>query len=316
MALPDLGSRDAEYRVPTNLVAKRKTRSYQHELWKTHDPKKRANARRECATLCSAKIPGGTMVHGKVICRMSEPLQNPPLIEAVCEFQFGADCKWDWTIPGRLFEKVGNEFSDRTEVHRLSVKTEQVSGKSVAPSVIETGPERIQLKRPDGSAMIQVGPKQLIINVLRPYPRWETFRDLIVRIYETYMTIVEVGTLGRLGLRYINQIEVSGTDYRTVVTVWPSLARSLERGVTAFVQRYELRHDKPEGLLVHQTGLMQVEDKSIVMLDLDFISSSVAHIVSRDDVLNWLEEAHCRVEEAFIDSLTPEKYRELKEGRT
>lgn len=246
---------------------------------------------------------------------MSELLKHPPLVEAVCEFQFGTDSKWDWTIPGLLFEKVGEEFSERAEVHRFGVKIEQAGGKVSSPSVIETGPDRIQLKRPDGSAMMQVGPRRLIINHLKPYPKWETFRDLILKIYGTYRSIVEVGTLSRLGLRYINQIEIKNTDYRKVITVWPSLSNTLDRTVATFVQRYELKHDKPEGMLIHQTGLVQIEGKNMVMLDLDFVSSSVANIANLDSLSGWLKEAHDRVEEAFIDSLTPEMYKALKDGK-
>lgn len=58
---------------------------------------------------------------------MGEILKNPPLVEAVCEFQFVPESKWDWTIPGLLFEKIGKEFSERTEVHRLGVTVQQSS---------------------------------------------------------------------------------------------------------------------------------------------------------------------------------------------
>lgn len=246
---------------------------------------------------------------------MSEILKNPPLVEAVCEFQFDPNSKWDWTLPGRLFDKIGKEFSERADVHRLGLTIQQAGGKVSQPSVIEAGPDRIQLKRPDGSAMVQIGSRQLIINHLRPYPNWDVFRDLILRTYETYNNLIEGGALSRIGLRYINQIDLAGTDYKDIISVWPSFSDSLKRDVATFFQRYELKHDKPAGLLIHQTGLIQVEDKNMLVLDLDFIASSVSAITSQKDVADWLNQAHDRVEESFIDSLTPSAYKRLKEGK-
>lgn len=246
---------------------------------------------------------------------MSELLKKPPLVEAVCEFQFDPNSKWDWTVPGRLFDKIGKEFSERADVHRLSLAFQQVSGKVSPPSVIEGGPDRIQLKRPDGSAMVQVGPRQLIINHLKPYPGWPAFRDMILNVYSSYISVSEGGALGRLGLRYINQIELANRGYKEIISVWPSFSGRLNKKASTFFQRYELKHEKPEGLLVHQTGLMQVEEKDIIMLDLDFISSAVSGMTQQKDIAGWLEQAHDRVEESFIDSLTPNIYKQLKEGK-
>ncbi|GAN32581.1 MAG: TIGR04255 family protein [Candidatus Brocadia sp. AMX2] len=248
---------------------------------------------------------------------MGEILKNPPLVEAVCEFQFDPESKWDWTIPGLLFEKIGGEFSERAEVHRLGVTVQQLSRKITQPSVIESGPERIQLKRSDSSAMVQVGPRQLIINHLRPYKNWDTFCELILRIYSTYLSVIQSGRISRLGLRYVNQIELTefSSDWKNIISIWPSFPNKLKRDVATFFQRYELKHNKPEGVLIHQTGLIQSDDKSMVVLDLDFISTAVSELVEKDQVAEWLNQAHDRIEESFIDSLTPDAYTWLKEGK-
>lgn len=247
---------------------------------------------------------------------MGEPLKNPPLVEAVCEFRFDPASEWDWTVPGRLFDKIGDEFSERSEVRRLEVTVEQGGEKSPSPAVIETGPDRIQLKRPDGSAMVQVGPKLLAINHLRPYPNWETFRGLILRVYQTYCDIAGSSALDRIGLRYINQIPIpsAGRKINEMLTIQPKLSRSLDRPVTSFFQRYALEHENPKGGLIHQTGLQIVDGNPIVALDLDFFSKAVADIASVESMMDWLDQAHERVEEGFIDSLTPDFYERLKKG--
>ena len=246
--------------------------------------------------------------------RMGDQLKNPPLIEAVCEFRFDPASEWDWTVPGRLFDKIGKEFSERSEVRRLGVTVEQGGEKTPRPALIEAGPDRIQLKRPDGSAMVQVGPKLLVINHLRPYTNWETFRDLILGIHRTYCDIAGSNTLGRLGLRYINQIPQAEQAIEDIITLRPALSRSLDRSVSTFYQRYEFTHEDPKGILIHQTGRRLVDEKPVIMLDLDFGSEDVGEIGSADAVVDWLDRAHDRVEEGFIDSLVPSFYDRLKRG--
>lgn len=137
------------------------------------------------------------------------------------------------------------------------------------------------------------------------------------RVYSEYLSVIKRGQISRLGLRYINQIKLAGfsSDWKNIISIWPSFPNKLKRDVSTFFQRYELKHDKPEGVLIHQTGLIQSDDKSMVVLDLDFISTAVSKLVEKDKVTEWLNQAHDRVEESFIDSLKLDAYIWLKEGK-
>lgn len=246
--------------------------------------------------------------------QIGKRLKNPPLVEAVCEFRFSMDSQWDWTIPGLLFERIRDEFSERSELRRLSVSVQQAGGDSAPQALIDSGPERVQLKRPDGSAMVQVGPRLLAINHLRPYADWKTFRTLILKIYQIYRNISRTDRPSRIGLRYINQIARAERQIDEVLTLRPPLAGKLVRPIANFFQRYELEHETPKGVLIHQSGSQITEGKSVITIDLDFFSESVAHMKNNKTVTKWLDEAHDRVEESFIDSLTPEFYEWLKRG--
>lgn len=243
---------------------------------------------------------------------MIEPLKNPPLIEAACEFRFNPESQWDWTIPGRLFDKIGDEFSERAEVRRLSLVVQESNEQTPSPALIEAGPDRIHLKRSDGSAIVQIGPRLLVINQRRPYPNWETYRELILRIYGAYREIGGSSNLTRIGLRYINEIPKKKMAFTDVITVWPTLRGALIQDVSTFYQRYELKHDSPKGILIHQTGLQMVDGKPVIMLDLDFVSVAVGKLKRTVSIGKWLDLAHDRVEEGFIASLVPDFFEKLK----
>jgi uncharacterized protein (TIGR04255 family) len=123
-------------------------------------------------------------------------------------------------------------------------------------------------------------------------------------------------SLQRIGLRYINQIEMEGDtpSVEQYLTLVPPLTKSLDQEVRAFYQRYELVQTTPPGLLVHQTGTQQLDNLlPVLILDLDFISEDVSHL---DDATleDWLDAAHTRVYQAFVDSLNPSFYDQLRTG--
>lgn len=246
---------------------------------------------------------------------MGEKLVSPPLIEALCEFRFTSSETWDWTIPGRLYEQIGNEFSERAQVDSVTVQMQVGPGKPPLQQIVK-GPERVQLKRPDGSAMVQVGPHLLVINQLRPYSSWEDFRSMILKLLEGYIRLNQQFNLARIGLRYINQIELPETEYDLgkLITVDPPLKGSLNRPLAGFFQRYELIHNEPDGILVHQSGIQQTDRGDVLVVDLDFGSQNVAALSDISSIERWLNEAHDRVYESFVDSLVPALYEFLKEG--
>jgi len=248
---------------------------------------------------------------------MGETLKRPLLVEALCEFIFAANSSWDWTIPGQLYARIGDEFSERVQLQGLHLEV-QTSPASRPVAAVQSGPERLQLKRANGSAMVQVGEHLLAVNHLRPYPRWEDFRALIVRVLREYQAIVGVGDLHRIGLRYINQIELplSGFNLQDFITLDPPLTGGLDRPLRGVYQRYELDYSDPTGILIHQTGIQTIDERRNLVLDLDFGSTQVEHLRGTDQVEGWLDQAHEHVYQAFRSSLNADFYETLRRGNT
>ncbi|MFN8472778.1 MAG: TIGR04255 family protein [Anaerolineae bacterium] len=246
---------------------------------------------------------------------MGERLLSPPLIEALCEFRFTPSTSWDWTLPGRLYERISKEFPERSQLDAIAVQFE-LGARSAAPSEFIRGPERVQMKRVDGSAMVQVGANLLAINHFRPYPTWEGFRTLIMSTLDNYLILAESAGFVRIGLRYINRLPISAGYFRvnSTITVAPSLAGELDRPIQAFYQRYELAYDAPKGILIHQTGMLEDDLGRGILLDLDFGSTEPPSVTVGESLETWLDEAHTRIYDAFVASLVPEVYEQLLRG--
>ncbi|MEW5868375.1 MAG: TIGR04255 family protein [Chloroflexota bacterium] len=245
---------------------------------------------------------------------MGEKLKNPPLVEALCEFRFAENTTWDWIVPGQLYDRIQTDFPERSQIQSVGFQFPASPNINSVASIHQL-PGRVQLKRADGSAMVQVGHNLLAINQLKPYPSWEEFSSLILSILEEYRKVVGNLVLERIGLRYINHLIVPDqlAAISDMITLTPPLSGSLARPIRSFYQRYETEQDNPKGLLIHQTGTQQDEQANpVFVLDLDFGSTQVQGLKSAQDVKAWLDLAHERLYEAFIASLNPKLYAEFK----
>jgi len=245
----------------------------------------------------------------------TEKLQSPPVVEALCEFRFIPSERWDWTLPGRLYDKIRTDFPERAQVNALSMHIEVSSGESPNQK-ISTAPERIQFKKSDGSSMVQMGPHLLVVNQLPPYPHWEGFRTVILNIMGEFIQLYPDFQLARIGLRYINRISLPEEvqDLGQMISVPPPLTGALQRPLKGFYQRYELQHEEPRGILIHQTGIQTTTAQANLIIDLDFGSTELESVVNLVDIEAWLNRAHYRVYESFVDSLNPMLYKQMKRG--
>ncbi len=238
---------------------------------------------------------------------MGETLRNPPLVEAVCEFRFQPQSGWNLTVPGQVYATLAADFPEIRDVTTVESRTVREPG-SIEALVEHQITPRVQMRRRDESALIQVGPDLLAINLLSPYPTWNDFRALITDVYSKYAETIPSSAIVRIGLRYINRIVISPgrTNISDYLTLDPPLHGALERPVTGFVQRYELAFDQPDGVLVHQTGF-QTKPNSVpsLILDLDFAAERFEDLSDTDALAAWLTQAHDRVYESFVASVNP-----------
>src|SRR5215218_1443830 len=112
---------------------------------------------------------------------MYEPLVRPPLVEAVCEFRFAPTDQWDLTVPGRLYDRIREEFPLREQAQSFGFALQLDEGAKPAVPAVQRTSDRVLMKRENGSALVQVGPHQLAVHHKLPYPGWANFYALIKR---------------------------------------------------------------------------------------------------------------------------------------
>ena len=162
--------------------------------------------------------------------------------------------------------------------------------------------------------LVQLGPRLLVVNALRPYPSWGNFKPRIKMIWNCLQRVVEIRGLERIGLRYINRVELpdQAVGLSECFEFYPFVGPRLPQKMMSFIAGAEFPYaDGRDRCRVQLTKASESEEKSEIILDIDYFLARPRG-VSASDVLEWVEEAHSRVEEVFEGCITDRLRRQFQ----
>ena len=241
---------------------------------------------------------------------MTIKYKNSPITEAICEFQFVSDSKWDNTIPGIMYEKVKNKFPIKQQQHGMTV---QITPKEAGfDHSIEQAPPRSQFFNKSKKALIQVGPDLLAVNRLKPYISWMHFKKFILNNLRIYKKEANPSSFRRIGLRYINRFEfqMETVEFEDYFSFYPHVPEALPN-LFAFLSRVEVPYSdgRDRLLLTLAPSKATTPGNLIIIFDLDYILVE-PKFVSFTNVEEWLNNAYTTLETTFESCIT-DKCREM-----
>lgn len=235
---------------------------------------------------------------------MSKKYSNPPIVEALCEFQFVPGQLWDMTIPGLIYEKISGRFPVKQQQMGFGLGFQPKEG-GIEQKVEMS--QRMQFFREDKTALVQISSDLLTVNHLKPYPTWKTFKPLILENLDTYQTVAKPKGFRRIGLRYINRIEfdketIELSDY---FNYYPFIPEALPQAHDTFDVRVEIPYEEGrDRLLLTLASIISTKPGTIALiLDLDYIMG-IPEKVSIDEAPEWIEKAHGAIEADFEACIT------------
>ncbi|MFC1713291.1 TIGR04255 family protein [Candidatus Poribacteria bacterium] len=227
--------------------------------------------------------------------------RKPPLVEALCEFHFQETGTPSNIILGRLYEKIEIDFPT-VETHRgIGVQAEEEE--AISPAIVMEETTRFISR--DGTQLIQVGPGLLAANQLKQYEDYRSFRVFIKETMDTYYEVAKPAGLRYIGLRYINRLEMTPDQSLEDVL---HIGFNIPEEFQSFPDPYHLQmefahHDGRDNLIIILATAPPQEDSSkAVMLDFEYILVRPDEIGDR--LLEWMDEAHGKIEDAFHACLT------------
>jgi len=244
---------------------------------------------------------------------MGKKYKNPPVVEALCEIFFTGS-KWDGTIPGMFFDKIKADYSVKKELKQIGV------GLSISPEAQQFipmgGSTRIQFLKPDGSQLIQIEKDLIVINQLRPYPRFEDWSPVVDKMLKLYCELAQPAGIRQLGIRYINRIVIPAHTFKMedYFKLYPEIPDSLGAMHGRFMMRLEIpaKHKGHQLIITFATTQSDSPETSAEMLDLYNVYPMPPQLLAVHDLDKYKKEAHENIELAFENSIT-QKSRDLFE---
>jgi len=226
--------------------------------------------------------------------------KKPPLTEALCEFRFQETEIPSNIILGKFYEKIERNFPT-VETHRgIGVQAEK---DTPSPSIVME--ERTRFVSEDRAQLIQVGPGLLVANRLKPYTDYPSFRTFIQETINTYREVARPKGLRRIGLRYINRIEMAPEQsLEDVFHIGFKIPEEFQSFPDPYLLRMEFAYceERDRLVVILATASPQEDSLNAVMLDFDYILIRPDEINGR--LLEWMDEAHGKIEDAFHACLT------------
>ncbi len=240
---------------------------------------------------------------------MGKKYSRPPIIEAVCEFRLTADTPWDSTVAGRFYEKLESEFPHREQ--KLVLEEAEFTREPHGFQQRMRATERVLFFSEDRRMLIQVGPRLLVVNALKPYPSWQGFKPKIQAAWNYLREVVAVKGIERIGLRYINEITLEANSHgiEEYLAFYPHTGDRLPRRRVSFIVGAEFPYaedrDRCRVLLRSEAGV------SKVILDIHYF---LARPEAADPSLamEWVENAHDNIEAVFEGCITDRLRKEFE----
>jgi uncharacterized protein (TIGR04255 family) len=145
------------------------------------------------------------------------------------------------------------------------------------------------------------------VNALKPYPEWPSFSATIDKVYNALAQVIEVQSLSRIGLRYVNRFEIpkENSDLKDYLALYPSFGKSLPESLPGFHLVCSWAYE--DGRDVCRTNLVEVVPDTVghrgLILDFDYFLAK-PETVQNKEAMKWLEKAHERIEDLFEGCIT------------
>ena len=243
--------------------------------------------------------------------------RNPPIQEAVCEFRFAPENEWSPIYPSSFFEKIRGEYPGKPREQKMMNidKASNAAQPGLPPNLagmVLNEVTRLQFFSADEKNVVSIHPDVLSNSVQRPYPGWETFKPSISSALNTYVGVAAPLGIRRIGLRYINQIEVSGgiSALLECLVCPPPMVPAVDCRVENFGLRTEyIYNDQPITVVVTLARVIAPEGRCSCLLDIDTSREWPAEPLNLKEAMNFVQDLRDR-ERHIFESLITDRARE------
>jgi len=236
-----------------------------------------------------------------------ERFRKAPITEAVIDIQvrFAEPLTRDQLA--EFHAAIRDRYPDRQD--RVKWEGSFEIGHGTLQQGVRRAAEGFMFRTGDRTRAIQVRQDGFSFNWLHPYETWEAFRNEARIHWERYCDMFRPVEITRLGLRYINRIEMPLPikDFREYIKTAPDIADGMPQGVSALFMRLEVPDPGRELIgIITETMEAPVEDGARLPLifDIDIVHRGAPIEPNNPDMWTFFEQMREYKNEIFFASVT------------
>ncbi|MCD4806458.1 MAG: TIGR04255 family protein [Methanococcoides sp.] len=238
---------------------------------------------------------------------------NAPITEAVIDIKAQLPEETDLKSLESFHDHIKNRFSEKQEQRFLKADFKLSQKDKLSSLPTKTGTQGYFFRSHKEKKVVQSKIDGFAFNKLKPYENWELFRSEGRDLWELYSEIVNPIRVIRIGLRYINRIEVPlpFNDFSEYLLTNPQIAPNLPQAVSHFFMRLEVPNPDIEATAI----ITQTMDKPTtaqrlpLILDID-VFRITEYLGKAEDMWEDFEKLRDFKNDIFFNSVT-EKAKEL-----
>ena len=245
-----------------------------------------------------------------------QPYKSPPLNEVVAEFHLNKE--WDLTIPGLVFEQLKDRFPIvRMPASGTITIPAPPQFKGLGPDLVIPNPilrtDRVLFFSHDESQLVQVAPSLLVVNKVKSYTQWEDFLPLVMEVYRKYCLAVPNCRVVRLGLQYVNRIDIPAENGRAEIENYlefrPLMGPRLPQDHGLFSVNAQYLFNRTS--VTVQLGGTDFPEPDVFRSILEFRALGLDEAeMTESGIKSWMENTHDIISTLFEGCIT-DKTREL-----
>lgn len=241
-----------------------------------------------------------------------EVFQHAPITEALLDIRVTLPEHMNLDLLATFHDDIRDRYPNKRERKLWTGNIELTDqGANVAPP--HGGTIGYLFASLDGKNMVQARLDGFTFNRLKPYDRWETFREESHKLWQHYVKVAGPKQITRVALRYINRIEIPlpMRDFKDYILTVPEIAPKLPQSLAKFFMQLTIPIPEIAALaLITETMEPVTETKKLpFILDIDVIREA-AFDVDGQEAWEVLDKLHELKNEVFFNSITP-KTKEL-----
>jgi uncharacterized protein (TIGR04255 family) len=240
-------------------------------------------------------------------------LPRAPIVEAAIEVRTRAESAWDEAV---ITEQVKSRLPEYPKVQSQTRFVQEITfGAAPSAKSQNAGWHGLTMNSDDGTQTVQFNRDSFVFGRLKPYENWPRFFQEALRLWSVFVELAHPAELQRIGLRFINQINLPFQEAHLADYIQPAPAppQNLELPFHGFMHHDVLAvPGHPYAINVIRTIQTPPNtDASAVILDIDVFTLQPfqfreAILEERLPEMRWLKN------KVFFGSVTPKALESFK----